>query len=520
LKNKRQLVINFFSSSLAFVVGPVINFILYPYLIKHIGVEAFGFTGLALSFVSYAQLVTIALNSMAGRFITIKIHENDYDGANRYMNSVFWANAAIGALILAASAACVYYLENLVRVPAEILLDVKMLFAFTFFSFFLNVMDATFGVGVFASNRLEIAAIRDIATGLLRACVLFVLYWYFAPRVSYIGIAALIMNAAILVTNVIFTAKLLPKLVIDRKFFDFKAVLEIASAGVWNVFSKLGAILSQGLDLLIANLFISATAMGTVSVSKTIPVVLLSVLIMIANLFSPQITISYAQKDFEEIKRQVKFLMKMVGMFISLPVALILVYGDSFYTLWLPTQDAQLLRWLTFVSVGGLAISGSIQGLSNIYTVVNKIKTPTIFSFAVSMVNLGLIFILLHFSQTDTQKMFVVTGVTAAVGIICNMTFTPIYAAKCLGYKWNEFYSEMMKNIFSFAAVSGALFFVKKFFSASTWTQLVLLAVVTAAVGLALNLFVVFSRQERGRLYTLFYEKVAAKFLKNGAKGG
>jgi O-antigen/teichoic acid export membrane protein len=508
MQNKRQLAINLIASSLAFAIGPGINFILYPYIVKHIGVEAFGFTGLALNFVGYAQLITIALNSMAGRFITIKIHENDYDAANRYMNSVFWANLISGLFILVCSVACIYYLERLVKVPQNILIDVKVLFAFTFLSFFLNVMDSTFGVGVFSSNRLDISAGRDILTSILRASVLFVLYRYFSPKVAYIGIATFIMNAAIIITDIVFTVKLLPQIKISRKFFDIKAMYEVASAGVWNVFGKLGNIFSQGLDLLIANLFISAAAMGVISLSKTIPIVVMSVLVMIANVFAPQMTISYAHRDIEDVKKQVKFSMKMIGMVVAVPVAIMLIYGNEFYGLWVPSQNPELLKWLTFVNMGGLIISGTMQGLSNVFTLVNRIKRPVIINFVVNTLNIALVFLFLHFEAAETGKMFIIIGVNAVLGIIWNLTFVPIYAAKCLNFKWNEFYSEIARNILSFILIACALMLVKKCVNIKGWTGFLSLCTVAGFVGISMNVFIMFTKEERGKMIRIFKQKI------------
>lgn len=86
-KNK-QLVINMAANLLSTVVGFCVSFFLTPFIIERVGVEANGFVSLAGNFMSYATIVTTALNSMAGRFITISIHQEDYDETNKYMSSV------------------------------------------------------------------------------------------------------------------------------------------------------------------------------------------------------------------------------------------------------------------------------------------------------------------------------------------------------------------------------------------------------------------------------------------------
>ena len=62
----------------------LISFFLSPYITKALGVEANGFVTLANQFVGYISLITIALTSMASRFISINIFKKNYEEANRY----------------------------------------------------------------------------------------------------------------------------------------------------------------------------------------------------------------------------------------------------------------------------------------------------------------------------------------------------------------------------------------------------------------------------------------------------
>ena len=79
----KQTGINFIAQVIAFATNLCISFFLTPFIIENVGVEANGFVTLANTFVEYAQLFTVAINSMAGRFITIKIHQKNIKDANK-----------------------------------------------------------------------------------------------------------------------------------------------------------------------------------------------------------------------------------------------------------------------------------------------------------------------------------------------------------------------------------------------------------------------------------------------------
>ena len=70
-ESKIRFFINLVASLFQFIISMGIGFILTPYIVQNVSVEAYGFVGLTNNMVGYASLLTIALNSVAGRFITI-----------------------------------------------------------------------------------------------------------------------------------------------------------------------------------------------------------------------------------------------------------------------------------------------------------------------------------------------------------------------------------------------------------------------------------------------------------------
>lgn len=73
--DNKRLAINIIANIIAFAVNFVISFFLTPYIVETVGKEAYGFVSLGNNFVNYASLITVALNSMASRFITIEIQK-------------------------------------------------------------------------------------------------------------------------------------------------------------------------------------------------------------------------------------------------------------------------------------------------------------------------------------------------------------------------------------------------------------------------------------------------------------
>ncbi len=129
MKGKKHLVLNMSANIITFVINTAISFFLSPFIVRNVGVDAYGFIGLANNFISYATLITVAVNSLSGRFVTVNIYENDMESANKYFSSVFIANTILASFMAVIFTALFFFLEFVITIPAKIFWDVKILFA-------------------------------------------------------------------------------------------------------------------------------------------------------------------------------------------------------------------------------------------------------------------------------------------------------------------------------------------------------------------------------------------------------
>lgn len=165
-KNK-QMAINMLASLIAFMVGLGIRFFLTPYIVSTLGSEAYGFIGLSLNILSYTSLITIALNSMAGRFVTIRYVEKDFTVANQYFSSVYYSNLILAVIILLIGIGLVLFLEYLIEIPVSLIIDVKFLFILLLLNTIINLVMEVWCGATFIKNRLDLSNIRNINTLLI-----------------------------------------------------------------------------------------------------------------------------------------------------------------------------------------------------------------------------------------------------------------------------------------------------------------------------------------------------------------
>lgn len=493
----RQMAVNMLSGICVFALNLCVSFFLTPFIVGKLGTAAYGFIGLSNNIIGYSGLLTIAVNSMAGRFITVKVHEGNFYEANRYMSSIFYTNLILSAIILLAVVLTAVFLPDLINIPENLVGDVQALFVMLGCSSVLGLMTGVISIGAFIRNRLDITNIRNVIGSFIRVTLLLWLFGFFMPHLWYIGITVIIMDIYVIGSNYYFYRLLTPELHISRKYFDIKHLKEVTAAGAWNLVSRLSEMLSRGFDLLLANIFISASAMGILSITQIIPMMILGFFSMLSGNFSPEFTRLYAIKDYDGLKKELLRSVRLTGFFSCIPLSLLFAYGDIFYKLWLPTEDASLLYWLTCLGCLAQIFALPQEPLWNIFTIVNKVRNSSLNLFYNSIAIFATVMLAMFVIEDNMLRLIALAGIRVFYGIIRVMTFLPIYGAKCLGFgKWT-FYPLLLKNALTVVILSGVSITFKMIFLTSAWSSLIVGVLFTISVGFASALIFVLNRSDR-----------------------
>ena len=489
------------------VVNVLISFFLSPYIIRTIGVEANGFVNLANNFISYANILVTALNAMAARFIAISYVKGDYKKANLYYNSVFWGNLILVAVLLIPATVFVLRLERIIHIPTRLIFDVKVLFSFSFLGFFIRTGAPNYDCGTYVTNRLDLSYIPNIATALLRCLLLVCMFTLFAPRVWYIAVTAFAITMVLLAIAGHYTHKLTPELRIDLRkiLLDWGIIRELVGSGIWSSIAIAGNTLMNGLDLLICNLLIGATQMGVLSISKSLPEIMINYAETIRGVFGPELTIAYAADDRPALLAIIRRSMKITAVFVSIPTAGIIVMSDALYRLWIPSQDANLLRVLTSLAMLSYIFSCGITVLNNVFVTVNKVKYNTYALVITGLLSVGITYLLIHFTDLG---LYAVAGVSSVMMILKNLIFMLPATAYFLGYRWYEFYPQVGISILCNAIIITIGVAVRHLIAVRSWGSFFLCCAIIAVLGFASNLMIVLSRSERAYLLGLVKQRI------------
>ncbi|MBR1467663.1 MAG: oligosaccharide flippase family protein [Bacteroidaceae bacterium] len=506
ISNNRQIARNLIFNSASFVINFFISFFFTPYLIRVVGKEAYSFFPLINNMIGYTSIITTAVGSMAGRFITMSIYKDDIEEANRYLNSKWIANLFLSVVFTLTGVVVVVFIDDILTVPSYLLSDVRWLFGIGLFSIVLGMLTGYLGIPAYVRNRVDLSSSRNVMTNIIRISSIFVLFALFKPSIVYMSLSALIASIAGIIFNYNLKKKLLPELTISpRKYFKFSYVRTLVGSGIWNSVNSLSNTLLYQLDLFITNIFISAAATGDYAIAKTAPNLILQLLAMLSGTFVAHFNILYAKGEINTVVAETRKSMVIVGMLIGLPIGFLAIFSDSFYNLWVPGQNTETLYWLTVLTVVPMVLGGSINPIFGLFTTTNKLKIPSLVVLISGLLQTAVIVLLLKYTSLGIWAIAITSLVQS---VLRNSLFSPIYGAKVLNKPWHTFYPTIVRGVFGVCIVILLGYTYRSFFMVDSWSTFFIAGLVVCSASLLINSYVMLTRAERERVFAIMARKI------------
>lgn len=487
----RNILMNIF----AFGVQFFISFYISPLIVSKVGASAYGFIGLANDFVSYAAIIATVFNSVASRFIANSFYKKDYETANYYFNSLIAANIAISAVLGLAGVLLVPNLDKVLSIPVSLVFDVKLTFALIFGSYIISLLTLVFTTSTFVTNRTDIQGIRNIIQYLIRFALIIIFLNYISVRIYWVALATLVATAVISIMNMSLTKKLTPELKIDPSKAKRKYAIELAKSGSWMALTSISTVLLRGLDLTVANIFVGDYEMGLLSIARTIPNNVTSIVATVAPIFTPIFISYYARNDVDGLTNDVKKTIKTMALILFVPISGFIVFSYDFYSLWqnsLSDKEVLLITLLSTLTIIQSYFDSVTATMAQISVVVNKLKLPVFVSLGCGIVSIVAEIVLIKFFGLG---LYAIVLSTTVVMIIRYVVFNSFYAAWCLKKPMAFFLPTVLKTWLSIPVLIILMVLIRTVLPIHSWIGLCLDAVIAGGLGYAFML-VVYGREE------------------------
>lgn len=425
-------------------------------LIAQLGIQLYGFFPIANNISNYLVIISMAINSMAARFISVSIAKKEYEKANQYYSSLFFSDLMLAGIMIIPIMLCVNYAEKIFQIPSLYIKDVKFLLLFVLLSVMVNMITTVFSTATVAKDRIDIQYIGRISQVVLKILLFAGIYIFCRHNVAYAGGIIFFLEVYYLILQFAIKRRIMPELVIKKKDYNISIIKQIIHASIWNSVNQLGNSLLFGVDAIVANILVGAEASGIIGVLHMIPGTLNSVITLLAGIFVPKCIKAYSDNNNSELDNIVKRAQEIMGVFVTTLVCLSIIFGKNFFNLYLPEYNSDILARLSNIYLFPLIFTGVFWSVSNLNIIWNNVKIPALFTIINGILNLFIMVIFLAYTE---MGIVVIPITTSTITILWYGLFIPIYVSKKTKIQLFEFYKIPFVIIFILCPLELIIYF-------------------------------------------------------------
>ncbi len=466
----KQIIKNIIWNGISIFITALINITLTPIITRNIGIEANGFVDLANTCVTYIDIITIALNAFAARYIAIEYHNGNYKEANKFYSSVAMADLILAVLLFVPCSVMVWKLQLVLNISDNLVSDVKLLFFLVLLKWCINVTGTVFSVSAFIKNKTSLTYRNSGISALINALTLAGLIYFTKIHVYYMAIGSLAAAIVNFYMNLHCTKKLMPELQIRKSDFSFAKVKKLLSSGIWNSINNIGNLLNSGLDLLVCNKLLSGIVMGQVSIAKLIGRIMTTFTNVMVSAFQPKQLEAYAKGDIDKLVDYLKIAMKSVGIVGNVFFVCFAILGKGFLELWIPGQDNSKIFALTVIVIIGDIVVTVVRPLFYVYTLTDNLKVVCWITICSGILNVVSMFWLIRNTELGA---YAVVGTTTILELIFRFWITPYFAGKYLKVKMSIFTKIVFRHVAVCVVVTGLFYCVSMNLILKSWLDFI-----------------------------------------------
>jgi O-antigen/teichoic acid export membrane protein len=422
---------------------------LVSYLVKHLGMAAYGLVPLAMLISEYVSIITQSFNAAIQRFLVMEIQGGDTDGAIAVFNTSLLVMLIFIAGQIAVATFVFPQLDTLISIPAGLLQNALQLFVFTFCGFLLSLLASIFSVAMYSHNRIDLQRISDILRQVVRLGTIGLLFTLMEPALGYVGIANLLGGAIVLVYAIINWHRLTPDLRIAPRRADMRRFKPMAAMAGWLLVNQIGYMLFLRIDIFIVNRFIGPEACGEYAAVLQWSQLVRTMAGVLSGAITPLGIIYYARGEIHKLIEMMKITIKIMGLFLAVPLGLLCAFSGDILAIWLG-ENFRHLGSLMIMQLSPLVINLGVLPLFSLNVVLNKVKVPGVFTCILGGANFMLALLLVQHTRLEY---FGVALAGVLVLTFKNALFTPIYAAQLLKLKWWTFQKNYLYSLSVFGMV-------------------------------------------------------------------
>lgn len=407
------------------LIGLIINIALglfyTPYLVKTLGIMAYGIVPLALVLNQYINVVTGSLTSSLTRFYSVAYQKGNYGEASKYISSSFISIAAVTVGLVPFFALLIFRIDRVFNIPPEYIAEAKTLFLFTIISYIMSMFSSLYNITLYSQNRLDLLNVIKICRVVFKVIFTIIFFESIKKSISFIGYANFLSELLVIIISIYYFRLSAGKNIhIKLNLYEKSALFAILSMTVWVLIHQIGDTGLYRIDNILVNKFWSTRESGILGALSEFGTYVMTVIATIASLFGPLILIAYSDDDHKSVIRLTSDNSLLVGLSSALLVGLSIGFAKPIISLWLGEEYVPYKHWFILKQVT-LPFYAAAGVFAFAYRAWNKVIFPALATLVLGFLNFGFSYFLCQVS--NGSEMFIYYMLLVAVFFIITQSY-------------------------------------------------------------------------------------------------
>ncbi|CAO4145742.1 lipopolysaccharide biosynthesis protein [Methylorubrum extorquens] len=430
----RRLAVNLGSNAAYFVLSTLLMLWYVPFLVRHLGVAAYGMVPLAHSLVMYAVVVSDGLQTAIYCHLAIHLNRGDGPAARRTFDAAALLTLAACALLAVPFAGFTLVLPRVLDVPPHLAGATQFLFAGTALAMTGGILSGLFGTPSVVLHRFDLRNIARGAALATRVGVPALCFALWPASLWHVGLGLVASVLVGLACEILVWRRLTPGLRFAPQAAERKAMRPLLGLGGWSSANMLGCMVLMQTDLVLVNLLFGPETTGRYGALLLFPILIHAMAETVVPVLSPMIMARYAAGDTRAVRDLVTRSVRLLAVGLALPAGLLCGLGGPALTLWLGPEAAAMGTVLALL-VGHLAVNLALRPVAYVLTAYGRMRAQALVTLALGLAYLPLAVMLARWAGWGAA------GVAAAGALVWtakNAGFLALLCASALGMRWRD----------------------------------------------------------------------------------
>jgi O-antigen/teichoic acid export membrane protein len=329
---KLQILKNVGSSWFGLGVNVIVGLFLSPYILHHLGDEAFGVWVLIFSVTGYYGLFDLGIRSSIVRYVAKYTATKDYEEMNRLINTAMFSYSVVGVLAMLITVSASVFVSSIFRIPPSFLITARWLFLMVGSAVALGFPFGVFGGILEGLQRFYLLNFTNITSLLLRA-VLIVIALQHGRGLLTVALITVTLPLLGAMVNGAVVLRILP-LHFGLKHVDRASLRRIANYSSATLMIMVAGRLRFKTDAMVIGTFVGSAAITFFTIGSRLVDYASDVVTSMAQIFVPMSSHSDAKGDLERLRKIFVAGNRACALVIFPIAAILIVLGKSVIEAW------------------------------------------------------------------------------------------------------------------------------------------------------------------------------------------